>query len=305
MHKQGVVKRTRPATSLILLPALALSLAVGSAIGCDTEGSTSSDRLAVTDAASDELDTKHRHGRSVVAALVHAATDADAIDDDERLSLDAVTATVADMHEEHRAAKTALRDAMASGAQTCSFDVSEALSAIDGLAKEHGAVDEELLDSLHEMLTDDQRAEVVDAVLTSGRGRPDGKPPRDGRAGGEQTELEGDRPPPPPPGHGGPPSEMRRLVEGLSLSESQIAALEEARPEPAARPEKSEEHRGLLDAFETSEFAAADFDLSSRASERALEHADRWVSGVTTLCGILDDEQRVKLAAALEEAPRG
>ncbi len=299
------MKRTRSATSRILLPTLALLLSVGGFVGCDAEEAPSSDRLAVTDAGSEGAAARPRPPRSLVAALVRAAADTDAIDGDERPSLEALSATVADMHDERHQAEAGLREAVALGTKTCSFDVTDALATLESLAKEHGAVDEELLDSLHEMLTDDQRAAIADAVLEHRQRGPGNEPSQDRRLRQDDAELEADGSPRAEgDGPGRPPSQMRRLVEELSLSESQLVALEDARPEPQGPAEKSEELEVLLDAFRTSAFTAADFDLPSRASQHAVEHAGRWVSGVTTLCGILDDEQRVTLAAVLETPPR-
>ncbi len=178
--------------------------------------------------------------------------------------------------------------------------------AMESAHKEHAAKLATSLSTLHDTLTKEQRVALVDAVKAKAgahgpRKLEDGRPPRVA-------------------GHGpramGP---MAHLLEGLDLTEAQKeqikTKLEESRPAPPsdadreAMKAKFEAMKKDMDA-KLESFKADAFDANAFVTppagfgKKALEgHADRMATDLQIVVSVLDQAQREKLAAKIEQGP--
>jgi hypothetical protein len=275
--------------------ALALTLLLP-LTACDLDALDASDRaaLATNDGAARP---DHRRGPPPPLMLLELAVDLGALQDDATMTeaLDAMKAAHTDALAARDGLREALADAVAADAVTTDAFATE-LATITSAAGVEGTTLTAALDTAHDLLDADLRAEVVDALPEPPSGgprpssgdRPSGPPPQ-----GEQQ--------PPPDGEPGGPDPMA-LLEALDLDETQQQALRDALGEPE-RPERPEPLDLTL--FAEDDFDAAAFGLADLHADHVTEQASRHVELLTALVPLLDDEQRATLEELLRDAPQG
>ncbi|MFO0612446.1 MAG: hypothetical protein U0414_07655 [Polyangiaceae bacterium] len=166
------------------------------------------------------------------------------------------------------------------------------------------------LQTLHDMLSDAQRAKLVAALDARGDGPPPDHEQPDGPPRGEHPH---DGPPPggpmggPPPGGpmGGPPP-IEHMLGDLGVSDAQrekiISALDGAGlGKPSAPPTRDPkgDRRALLDAFAAASFNAN--DALPRPPAMGKPHSP--IEVLAVIVPLLDEAQRAKLADRIEQGP--
>lgn len=267
---------------------------------CDLDALPTSDRAALS-ASEDDARPDHRPPPLV---LLELAVDRGDLNDDPAM-LDALGA-MAGAHTEAIAARgdlmQALADAVATGTVTREAFTTQ-LAAITRTAAAQGTALTAALDTAHEQLDADLRAEVIDAM-------PEPPPrPEAGQAPPSGDRPSGDRPSgPPPPGEQQPPPGAgprgpgpMALLEALALDDDQQQALRDALGEPA-RPQRPEPLDLAL--FAEDDFDAASLGLADVHAAHLTEEATRHVELLVALVPLLDDDQRATLEGLLRDGPR-
>jgi hypothetical protein len=284
--------------------ALALTLLLP-ITACDLDALDASDRAALA-TNDDAARPDHRSGPPPPLMLLELAVDLGALQDDATMTeaLDAMKAAHTDALAARDGLREALADAVAADAVTTDAFATE-LATITSAAGVEGTTLTAALDTAHDLLDADLRAEVVDALPEppsrpeAGQGPPSGGPrPSSGdRPSGPPPQGEQQ---PPPDGEPGGPDPMA-LLEALDLDETQQQALRDALGEPLLpeRPEPLD-----LTLFAEDDFDAAAFGLADLHADHVTEQASRHVELLTALVPLLDDGQRATLEELLRDAPQ-
>ncbi len=261
---------------------------------CDLDALPDSDRAAIT---TSEDDARRDH-RPPPLMLLELAVDRGDLQDDAvmREALDAMQSA----HAEALGARTDLQQALADAVEAkavTSEGFAAQLAAITQAAHTEGLTLTAALDTAHELLDAELRAEVVESLPEPPpRGeRPAGERPAGERPAGERPS--GDAPHGPGPDHG-----PMALLETLELDDGQREALRDALGEPARppRPEPLD-----LASFADDDFDATTLGLAGVHTTHVTEQATRHIELLVALVPLLDDDQRTTLADLLREAPRG
>jgi len=174
--------------------------------------------------------------------------------------------------------------------------------AVEGAKRMHGA-----LNKLHALLTAEQRQALVKALQAQ---------PHPGMGPGPGFG-------PPEPGDEPPPERVKRhgfrghgpegMFRDLDLSDAQREKLDAVREQRrgdrdammARGKDRAEKHQALLRAFAGNDFDANRLVPEADIRKMAREHALERTKHLEPLVGVLEPEQRAKLAARIESGPRG
>lgn len=256
------------------------------------------------------------------AFLLHAALKELELRPDQKKTVEALAADIESAHPFDSPAHKDFDKALAAGVRAGKLEPSALAphyAAIEKHATETSQKVHEALNELHRTLDAEQRKALVAALEARGKRGPKGfGPPDPGEAplgaacAGDPDErcAHGDGPKGKRGfrGHGGPGFGMLR---DLDLSEAQReklrAAREQGEPERGALKQemrkKGEHMKQLLAAFATDSFDAKALMGSADAARHARQGAEARVKHLQTLLGVLEPDQREKLAARVEAGP--
>lgn len=235
-------------------------------------------------------------GRGGATALIQKALRELELDDAQKKTLGDALAQQKKSDAE-RAARQELNQALAGGARAGALDEELVKSKVALVEEAITAQSTQLataLDTLHQTLSPAQRK----AFLASLDGMPMWSDDEQAE-GGRSRRLRSAR--------GGSTIELARLMRGLNLSEEQRKKMKEATAEDDAQPRDREARmieikktrQTLKDAFASDTFDAVALTSNKEVTARRMAAVHREVKAIRTLIGILDAEQREKLAAGL------
>lgn len=179
--------------------------------------------------------------------------------------------------------------------------------AMESAHKEHAAKLATSLTTLHDTLSKEQRVALVDAVKAkaASHGPWKGKEGKEGR-------------PPHAEGHGpGAMGPMAHLLGGLDLTDAQKeqikTKLEANRPAPPSDADREamkakfesmkKDMEAKLESFKADAFDANAFVTPPAGLDKPQGHADRMATDLQIVVSVLDQAQREKLAAKIEQGP--
>ncbi len=204
---------------------------------------------------------------------------------------------------------TALASAIRAG-KVDAASLQPSRGAIDAAHKEHAATLAKSLATLHDTLTKEQRSALVEKIAAKAsahgpRGEM-GEKREKGKEGGRPGGFE----------HG--PGPMH-LLEGLDLTEAQKkeiqTKLEASRPQPPSDADREgmrakleaakKEMDAKLQTFKADAFDANAFVTPPAGAPQLAPpgHADRMANELSIIVSVLDQAQREKLAAKIEQGP--
>ncbi len=275
------------------------SLAV---LGCGA-GTAVDDELETAEAGIEQDDREHagkRHRRGPGAMVVSTALEELDLSAEQRTQIQGLFQKGKpsdDDRAEHEAMAQTLADAVRAG----KIDV----AAFAG--KEMGRPDKRAafaadLDTLHAILSADQRKELVAALRQRA---PQGPP--EGESDGDRNEAK-------TPGRRGPGGPLGFLLRGIELSDDQKVSIQKALTDAGFGPKDGKDHKGrpdhadikakiqaVMDAFVKEEFKAA--DVLPERPEGASPH--RMLEALAVAVPLLTAEQRGELADRIERGPMG
>jgi Spy/CpxP family protein refolding chaperone len=280
----NLVRSSRMATVLFLVGALPV---LGCGAGTSAEEALDSGEAEI-EQAGDRLG-RHPH-RGPGAMLVHTALEELDLTDEQRGRLDSLFRR-AEPSEAERAERTSKALALAEAVRAGSLDVA---AFEKGGRPDRRAAFAADLDELHDLLSAEQRRELVAAL-------EDRAPHRGGSEGDGR------------PGPGGP---VGFLLRGIELSESQQRSIENALTEAGFGPragktgkdgKRHPDHAEMKAKMEAvmDAFLKEDFDAAAVLPEppRGEVSPRDWIEGLAIALPFLTAQQREELAARIERGP--
>ena len=262
--------------------------------------------------ASGEPARKPRRPRSGLAGPMFAAASELELPADKKASIDKLGEALGERGPNDPESQRALQAAFTEGVKAGKVELAKlepTLTALDKAAAERKDAEVKALDGLHKELDAAQRKALVEAVKKheadrGGRFKERGGQDKDGKDGKD--------------GKAGDAERAKRRLERLS-GELGLDADQQKKVEPIlmkhdlgragnkggdAREEMKKRMDALLAAFEKDTFSAAKLEFGADA-KRHREMAKKKAEYLNALLGVLKPEQRDKLAATVDDGPRG
>lgn len=244
-------------------------------------------------------DERQRHGHGGPAHLLKAALDELTLGTDQKQKVEGLLETVKQAGPGPSAESRALETTIAKSVRAGSFDdtaIAKHYAALEAEAQKNGEKIANALNQLHQLLTAEQRSELVEKLQAKMKDGPRGKfdgpgKQRHGRGFGKGFGHE------------------KHVLADLDLTDEQRRKLDAARdankPEFPDKGEFKTRAQTMLTAFAGADFDAKRLMDAGDMAKHARTFAEMRVERARTLTEILTPEQRAKYAASLESRSHG